>query len=138
MGNERAVLLEWQGEGLRFLGRGTEPETPAVAIDGDGGTGPSPMLALLLAAASCSGADVVVMLEKMRVRLERLAVGVRGVRREEHPRRYVRVQFRFRMAGEGLDRAKAERAVSLSLKKYCSVVHSLAPDIEVGYEVDLA
>ncbi|MGD2135519.1 MAG: OsmC family protein [Gemmatimonadales bacterium] len=134
----RAVRLEWSGRGLRFEGRGTDPATPAVTIDGDGEAGPSPMLALLLSAASCSGADVVVMLEKMRAGLERLSVEVRGVRRAEHPRRYVQVQFRFLMAGSGLDRAKAERAVSLSLNKYCSVVHSLAPDVEVQYELDFA
>ncbi len=96
------------------------------------------MLALLLACAGCSGADVVVMLQKMRVRLETLAIDVRGTRRDSEPRRYVEIRFRYRLGGEGLDRAKAERAVSLSLEKYCSVVHSLAPDITVGYDIELA
>ena len=34
-------------------------------------------------------------------------------------------------AGEGLDEARARRAIDLSLEKYCSVVASLAPDIDV-------
>lgn len=122
---------------MRFSGGGTEPATPAIAIDGDGESGPSPMIALLLAAAGCAGADVVVILKKMRVRLRELAIAVEGTRRDEEPRRYVALRVRFRLAGEGLDRAKAERAVSLSLEKYCSVVSSLAPDIAIDHAIDL-
>ena len=137
LGNQRAVRLEWTGEGVRFTGFGTEPQSPSVVIDGDAEAGPSPMLTLLLAAASCSASDVVVILQKMRVNLATLTVDLRGTRRTEEPRRYMSIQFHFRMGGEGLDRAKAERAVSLSLEKYCSVVHTLAPDVEVGFDLDL-
>jgi putative redox protein len=131
------VELVWSGKGLRFTGGGTEPATPAVEIDGEGEGGPSPMIALLLAAAGCSGADVVAILKKMRVQLRAVSIAVEGMRRDEEPRRYVSLRFRFRLAGEGLDRAKAERAVSLSLEKYCSVVSSLAPDISIDYDIDL-
>jgi putative redox protein len=95
------------------------------------------MITLLLAAAGCSGSDVVSILAKMRVDLRRCEVEVRGVRRDQEPRRYVAIRFRFTLAGTGLDRAKAERAVDLSLEKYCSVIHSLAPDIAVDREIVL-
>lgn len=133
----RSVRLEWAGEGLRFTGRGTEPETPPIDLDGDSQTGPSPMIALLLACASCSGADVVEILQKMRVRLTRLTVEVHGTRRDDFPRRYTAIRYRYRLSGDGLDRAKAERAVSLSLEKYCSVVHSLARDITIDTDIEL-
>lgn len=135
MPQQRAVRLDWTGAGLRFKGSGTEPSTPAITIDGDGQEGPSPMLALLLAAAGCSGADVVVILRKMRVAIERLTIDVEGTRRDEEPRRYTRLTFRFTVSGDGVDPAKVDRAVALSLGKYCSVVASLAPDIAVEYEV---
>jgi putative redox protein len=135
MPQERAVRLEWTGQGLRFRGGGTEPATPEIVIDGDGEQGPSPMLSLLLAAAGCSGADVVVILNKMRVPIERLAIEVVGVRRDEEPRRYTGLKFRFTVSGNEIDVPKVERAVELSLEKYCSVVASLAPDVAVGYEV---
>lgn len=137
MENTRAVRLDWIGVGLRFSGGGTDPETPAVELDGDGATGPSPMIALLLAAAGCCGADVVAILAKMKVRLDTCVVDVSGIRREGHPKRYASLKFVFRLSGDGLDRAKAERAVGLSLKKYCSVVHSLAPDITIAHEIEL-
>ena len=138
MPDTRAVRLDWSGERLRFAGGGTEPSTPPVIIDGDGESGPSPMLSLLLAAASCSGADVVVILTKMRVKLESLSVEVEGTRRDEEPRRYTDLRFTFRAAADQLDAQKVEHAVKLSLDKYCSVVHSLAPDITVTYDVDVA
>ncbi len=132
------VELTWTGDGMRFTGRGTDPESPAVTIDGDGEAGPSPMQALLLAVAGCSGADVVDVLGKMRVSLTALSVEVTGTRVEQHPKRYAAISFRYRMEGEGLEREKAERAVGLSLDKYCSVVHSLAGDIGVSHEIELA
>jgi putative redox protein len=96
------------------------------------------MQTLLLAAAGCAGSDVVSILAKMRVGLEALTVDVEGVRRDEEPRRYVEIRYRFSLRGDGLDAAKAERAVALSLEKYCSVIHSMAPDIAVRHEIVLA
>lgn len=134
-GNTRAIRLEWLGEGMRFRGAGTEPVTAAVEIDGDGTSGPSPMIALLLAAAGCTGSDVVLILKKMRVELRRCVIDVRGTRREEDPRRYVAIHYRYVLSGDGLDRARAERAVKLSIEKYCSVLHTLAPDVTISYDI---
>jgi putative redox protein len=131
------VRLEWTGKRLQFTGGGTEPSTPSITIDGDGAAGPSPMLALLLAAAGCTAADVVVILTKMRVELEHLSVDVSGTRRDEEPRRYTELTFRFRVGGSEVAREQVERAVALSLDKYCSVVHSLAADIDVRHEIEL-
>lgn len=128
-------VLTWH-EGLRFTGGA--PEGPSTTIDGENVAAPGPMLTLLLAAASCSGSDVVVVLQKMRVQLRQLRIEVTGVRREQEPRRYTAIHFDYLLAGEGLDTAKATRAIDLSLDKYCSVVHSLAPDIAITYALTLA
>ncbi len=128
------VELTWTG-GLRF--EGGEPGGPVSQVDGDNATAPGPMLQVLLAAASCSAADVVDILEKMREKLVSLEVEGWGDRRDEPPRRYTALRFRFRVRGESLSEAKVRRAIDLSLEKYCSVLHSLAPDIPVSYELDL-
>jgi putative redox protein len=95
------------------------------------------MVTLLLACAACSGADVVEMLGKMRVELTHLSIEVIGVRREEPPRRYVSLHVRYHVAGPGIEQHHADRAVSLSLEKYCSAFASLAPDIALTHEVVL-
>jgi len=134
---ERAVHLAWSGTGMRFSGAGTDPASPAVMVDGDGETAPGPMQMLLIAAAGCTGSDAVLILGKMRVALRRFEVDVTGTRRDEEPRRYTAIHFRFALQGDGLDEAKASRAVQLSLQKYCSVIHSLAPDIAISHEIRL-
>jgi len=130
---KRATVI-WE-QGLRFTG--SEPGGPAITVDGDNVMGPGPMLTLLLAAAACSGSDVVVILEKMRVNLRGLRIEVAGTRREEEPRRYVAIHLDYHLEGEGIDPVKARRAIDLSLEKYCSVIHSLAPDIAVTYALSL-
>lgn len=129
------VTLAWE-RALVF--RGGAEGGPQVMIDGDNAAAPGPMLSLLLAAGSCTGSDIVLIMEKMRVALRGLRIEVSGTRREEHPRRYVAIRFEFHLAGEGLDEARARRAIDLSLEKYCSVVASLAPDIDVTYGLTLA
>ena len=135
MQETKRVVLTWQ-EGLRFTGGA--PEGPSTSIDGENVTAPGPMLTLLLAAASCSGSDVVVILQKMRVQLRQLRIEASGVRREQEPRRYTAIHLDYHLGGEGLDRAKATRAIDLSLEKYCSVIHSLAPDLAITYALTLA
>lgn len=131
----KRVMLSWQEE-LHF--RGGEPGKPEILIDGDNTLGPGPMLTLLLAAASCTGSDVVLVLKKMRVELQEFSIDVAGTRREQEPRRYVAIHFAYRLRGAGLDETKARRAIDLSLEKYCSVVHSLAPDIKISYDLALS
>ena len=135
MQETKRITLDWQQE-LLFVGG--VPGGPLATIDADNAAAPGPMLSLLLAAGSCSGSDVVVILRKMRVQLRQLRIEVSGQRREQEPRRYTAIHFDYHIGGDGLDEAKATRAVSLSVEKYCSVIHSLAPDIAITYAVALA
>lgn len=126
--------MAWQG-GLRFSGGA--PAGPAIAIDADTTTAPGPMHVLLLAIGSCSGADVVLILAKMRVALTDFSIEVEGVRRLDDPKRFTAVKLSYRLAGTGLDQAKARRAIDLSIERYCSVIHSLNPDIPITYDLEI-
>jgi putative redox protein len=133
-GNEREVVVRWKEE-LRFTASGAG--RPPIVVDGNSTAALSPVDLLLVAAATCTGSDIVVILQKQRVTLRSLELAVRGTRREAEPRRYTAIHFRVAVAGEGADEVKARRAIDLSLEKYCSVVASLAPDIRVTYDVAL-
>jgi putative redox protein len=129
------VTMRWT-QGLEFTGGGAG--RPSILVDGDSRAATSPVELLLLAAATCSAADVVIILQKQRVRLAALEVAAHGTRRETDPRRFTAIAFHFTVRGEGVDEAKVRRAVDLSLEKYCSVVTSLAPDIRISYDVTVA
>jgi putative redox protein len=128
------VELRWQGEGLRFEAGGPG----GGIIDGDAEVGPSPMQSLLLGLAGCMAVDVVMILQKMRVPLGGLRVRVTGERAPEPPRRFTRIGLVYEVSGLAPeDGEKLDRAIALSRDKYCSVLHSLRPDIEVGIETRL-
>jgi putative redox protein len=126
------VELEWEG-GLRFRGRAGERE---LRLDGDSAAGVSPVEALALALAGCMGSDVVHILVKGRAELKGMSARLVAERAPEQPRRLVKVDLRFAVRG-AVPADKVERAIMLSREKYCSVWHSLRPDIAftTSYEV---
>jgi putative redox protein len=130
------VEVVWD-EGLRFEGRG-RGGVPVV-LDGDSVAGPSPTETLLMGLAACMGADVVDILKKMRVPLEALSVRAEGDRRPEPPRRYTAIRLTYETRGvPGQDADKLQRAVELSRDKYCSVLHTLRPEVDVEIRIEAA
>ena len=134
MAEPKRVSLRWRHD-QAF--EGEAPGRPAVAIDAGGPTGPGPMELLLLAVAGCTASDVVSILEKMRFPVRALTVEVAGERRAEHPKRYTSIVLTYRIAAPGAPEERVRHAIDLSLEKYCSVSHSLAPDIARRYELVL-
>jgi putative redox protein len=128
------ITMRWRE---RLVFEAGAPGRPPIVVDGDSAVATSPVAMLLVAAATCTASDVVLILEKQRVKLRTLEATVQGTRREAQPRRYTAIHFLFTVAGEGADEGKARRAIDLSLEKYCSVVASLAPDIRVTYDVQV-
>lgn len=98
-------------------------------IDGNSKSAPSPVESLLNAIGTCAGSDVVDILEKQRTPLKRLEVDVVGTRRMEHPRRLIALEVTFTVDADGVEVPQAERAIALSIEKYCTVAASLAGDI---------
>ena len=55
-----------------------------------------------------------------------------GVRADDHPRRYESIELVYRISGPAEDdEAKIDRAIELSKDKYCSVLHTLDPAIDL-------
>ena len=129
------VNVTWAGE-HRF--DATRPAGgPTARIDSKGATGLGPVDSLLGAFGACAATDVVDILAKRRTPVERLEVNVTGTRVTTVPRRLEHMLLEFDIAGAGIERGHAERAVELALTKYCSVRDSLAPDIEIEWTVAL-
>ena len=100
--------------------------------------GCSPTETLLLSIAACLSIDVVHILRKMRCEITKYEVAVEGARNLTPPQSYQSVNVMIRIAGKGVTAQKIDRSIDLSRNKYCSVYHSLRPDIEVTvkYEID--
>ena len=134
---DTTVRLAWAGRGLEFEGGAVGG--PQVVFDGDGKAGISPVQTLLAALAGCMGADVVDIAQKSRVQFTGVDVVVEGDRRTDPPRRYTKIVIRITVTGAAeADRPRIQRAVDLSRDTYCSVLHSIRPDIPVDTELVLA
>lgn len=106
-------------------------------MDGEGVAGATPMETLLIALASCMGADVVDILTKMRVPFDGISVRVEGDRRAEPPRRYTAIRLTYEASGVPDDaQAKLQRAIDLSRDTYCSVLHTLQPDVDLLIRIE--
>lgn len=130
-----AVEVRWQ-EGRRFeaVGGAGVP----VMLDGDRNSGPSPMEALLMGLAGCMAVDVVDILHKMRVPFSGLAVRADGERRADPPRRFTAVRLVYRVEGMAdAERDQLQRAIDLSREKYCSVLHTLQPDLDLEILIEV-
>lgn len=132
--SDSSVEVRWAAD-LRFeaVGRGGTP----VVVDGKGSAGASPMESLLIALASCMAIDVVDILKKMRVPFSGLTVRADGDRRPEPPRRYTAIVLVYQVAGLPEDGdAKLQKAIDLSRDKYCSVLHTLQPDLDLSIRIE--
>ena len=130
---EYPMEVVWEGE-QRY--RGGRPEGATLVVDGAREAGPSPVETILVSLAACSSIDVVEVLNKRRTPPTRVEVKVRFARAAEPPRRLTAIHLHFHVVTDSASHHVA-RAVELSVQKYCSVVHSLADDIDLDWEVEV-
>jgi putative redox protein len=131
---EYPIEVAWEGE-RRY--RGGPAGGPTHVVDGNRQVAPSPVDALVVALASCSAIDVVDILEKRRTPATSLRVSVRFSRAPSPPRRLTDAHLTFTVGTES-ERVHVERAIELSMQKYCSVANSLATDTRLSWELVLA
>ena len=99
-------------------------------------SGVKPSDLLLLSAASCSAYDVVEILEKQREPLEGLDVQCMGEQKTEQPYNFVTIHLKYIVKGL-VSPEKVERAIRLSEEKYCSVLATLRPGVELSSEFEI-
>ena len=117
--------LVWEGD-LRFR---AASDTTSMVLDGDSTAGPSPVQALAFSLAGCMAMDVATMVIKGRHPMATFDVKFVGVRADDDPHRFLKIELHFTVHGN-VPAAAVERAIDLSRGKYCSVWHSMRQDIE--------
>ncbi len=111
-------------DGMTFIGRGDSNHWVIMdAAETVGGTnaGTRPMELLLISLGGCTGMDVVSILKKKRVKFDKFEMKITGVRAEEHPKVYTKVDIEYVIYGNKINPKDVENAIELSQAKYCSV-----------------
>ena len=114
---------------MQFSGTATSGHTLTMDADDESGganAGFRPMELLLVGFGGCSGMDVISILRKKRQQVTGLAINVKGEKSESAPKIYKEVHIEYVVTGKGVEQQAVERAITLSLEKYCSVGATLA------------
>lgn len=133
----RKVTTEWKG-GMTFESDDPAGKTMIMDTEVEGSNerfGVSPKAAMLGALSSCSGIDVVSVLDKMKVTDYKLKMDVEGELTKEHPRYFHKVKVDYHFYGQDLNKKKIKKAVDLSVEKYCGVMEMFRQFSEVKIEI---
>jgi putative redox protein len=106
----------------------------ALQVDGNGF---SPKALLLTGLAACSGIDVVMILEKMKVPFAGLTIDVETEQTDTDPKVFKDLAMVFRIRTGEENRGKVKKAIDLSLEKYCGVAAMLQKHAPISYTIDL-
>lgn len=99
--------------------------------------GPGPKRLLLVGLIGCTGIDVAAILKKMRVIYDDLTIEAETHLTDEHPKVYENIHLVYKFKGENLPLDSINKAVQLSMNKYCGVSAMLAKATPITYEVVL-
>lgn len=97
--------------------------------------GLTPMELLAGALAACISIDVLMILNKQHIEPKKYAVSVNASKKNSVPSPFEKIHLIFSIDVE-IDLLKVERAIQLSIEKYCSVKASLSPNIQISYEIN--
>ena len=93
----------------------------------------SPTELLLSGVVACAAVDIVSMIRKKRKTLVGFTGSAEGARRDEHPRKFVKIHVHYDLTSPDLNDEEAGKIITLAVEKYCSVAASLDPDIELTH-----
>jgi len=116
-------------DGMEFQGTATSGHTLIMDADeaaGGQNRGFRPMELLLVGFGGCSGMDVISILRKKRQQITGLEINIKGQKSEGYPKIYKEVHIEYVVKGKDIQKEAIERAIELSLEKYCSVGATLA------------
>lgn len=127
-------------KGMHFRGEGSTKvvsNMDASVTAGGTGHGTSPMELLLMSIAGCSGMNIVSILEKMQVKVNRFVTTVEGERSNDHPRVFKDIEVVYKFWGDALREDKLQRAVQLSIDKYCGVANMIDKAANLTYRIEI-
>ncbi len=136
MSDKHIIKTEWKGD-MAFEAdvNGHKVRMDAPVEGGGHNSGPGPKKLMLVALSGCTGMDVVSILKKMRVDLEKCNIEVQGDVSDEHPKQYTKMHVIYEFTGKNLPMDKLEKAVKMSADTYCGVQALYKKAIEVTSEI---
>ena len=127
-------------EDKKFIGE--SPSGHALVMDaskevGGSDLGIRPMEMLLLGMGGCSSIDVVMILQKSRVDISDCYVELEATRADTEPMVFTSIHAHFVITGRNVKPATVERAINLSMEKYCSASIMLGKTADITHDFEI-
>jgi putative redox protein len=124
MSTTNLITTKWLGN-MAF--ESSNPSGLNLIIDagpdaGGEGKGLKPKALMLSALAGCSGLDVAMLIKKMKLDVDEFRIDISANLTDEHPKYYDALTIEYHFKGNNLNEKKLQRAVDLSVEKYCGVM----------------
>ena len=122
------ILLKRKNKACHF--EASNEDGKSIQIDSSAsslgeGLGVRPMQSLLMALGGCTAIDVTLILTKQKLDIKDFTIEVDGTRDEvKEPALWEKIHLTYHIYGN-MDKSFVERAVHLSMTKYCSVAETL-------------
>ncbi|MDQ3015344.1 MAG: OsmC family protein [Bacteroidota bacterium] len=98
---------------------------------------PTPTELFMMSQAACTAVDIVDLLKKMRQPLIHLEIEADGHRAEDQiPRIFTSIHLHYRIYGN-VKPAKAEKAISMSIEKYCTISKMIDKVATITFSFDI-
>lgn len=98
------------------------------------GAGARPMELLIMGLGGCSSIDILLILKKQKQIVTKYEVNIHATRKtDETPAIFDKITIEFVLHGADLDETKVERAIDLSMNKYCSVTKILEKTASINH-----
>lgn len=127
-------------DGVSFVGESQSGH--ALVMDGAveaGGRniGLRPMELLLIGMGGCSSFDVVTILKKARQPITDCVAELSAERADDIPKVFTKIHVHYVVTGKNLNPAQVERAIKLSMEKYCSASLMLGKTAEITHDFEI-
>jgi putative redox protein len=130
------IKLNRIGEPMHFQAInefGSSLDMDAKPAVGGTGKGMGPMETLIAALGGCSSIDIVLFLKKFRQEIMDIKVEIDADRDPEKiPSLFTKIHAHYHLYGD-LDAKQVEKAISLSIDKYCSVAQIIKQTAPITY-----
>ncbi len=136
------IELERVDDGFHMEAKGMSPVVVNLdaAVDiGGKNAGARPMELLLMGLGGCTSIDLILILNKQRQPLDDIKIEVTGEREQiegTEMKPFKKINIHYKLYGQ-LDPVKVEKAISLSMDKYCSATAQLRPSAEITHSYEI-
>ena len=136
MANTNHITTKWLGN-MAFESNNTSGESFKIDIakeDGGDSSGLRPKSLMLSALAGCSGLDIASLIKKMKLEVDDFHIETIANLTDDHPKYYDTVKIEYHFHGSDLNEGKLQKAVDLSIEKYCGVMEMFRRFAELEIE----